>query len=144
PEVPGAAFPEARAYLAGFPFIGQVLRSRRRAQGYRRIGYDHHLDRYLLTYGYFRASLEVLGRLGPKLLLLSNDHNMETRTLEHAASRLGIRTAYVQHASVAHGFPPLAFNLAFLDGLDAARKYDQPGYARSQVFLTGIPKGDAA
>src|SRR5690606_28654239 len=74
----------------------------------------------------------------------ANDHTMQTRVFAHAASQLAVPTAYMQHASVTSNFPPLAFDLAFLDGLDAAQKYDQPGSSACRAFLTGIPKADAA
>lgn len=142
--IDGPLFPEFCAYGASLPYLPRLLRRRARAEGYRRIGFEHDLDRYLLTYGYFLTAVRVLEGLRPKLVLLSNDHTMETRTLEHAANRLGIPTAYVQHASVTKGFPPLSFQLAFLDGRDAAEKYDLPTPGRPRVFLTGIPKADAA
>jgi hypothetical protein len=143
-KIRGPLFPNAMAYRMSIPFLGHVLKLRRRATGYRRIGFDHAFDKYWLTYGYYRASLIVLRRLRPKLILLSNDHVMETRTLAHAAAQLGIATAYIQHASVTKAFPPLAFKLAFLDGRDAAEKYDQPTQGRPRVFLTGIPRADSA
>lgn len=140
----GPRFPEFSAYGASLPFLPSLLRRKARAEGYRRIGFHHYFDRYWLTYGYFLTALRVLDRLRPRLLLLSNDHSMETRTLEHAATEVGVATAYIQHASVSKGFPPLAFDLAFLDGLDAATKYDLPSATKGRVFLTGIPKADGA
>lgn len=142
--IEGPLFPEHRAFAASLPFLPRLLGLRSSAHGYRRIGFEHDLDRYWLTYGYFLTAARVLERLRPRLVLLSNDHVMETRTLEHAATSLGIRTAYVQHASVTRGFPPLSFDLAFLDGVDAAEKYDLPSPGEHRVFLTGIPKADSA
>lgn len=142
--VPGPRFPELAAYLRSFPSMSHVLQLNSRAQGYKRTGYQYYLDRYLLTYGYYRTAIKALEELEPELLLLSNDHNMEPRALQQAAAKLGIPTAYVQHASVTHGFPALSFDVAFLDGEDAARKYDLPSPHRAKVFLTGIPKADGA
>lgn len=142
--VDGARFPELGAYLAGIRHFRTLLKLRHNATGYKLIGYEHHFDRYLLTYGYFQSALRVLRRLDPRLVLVSNDHNMEPRTLVHAATTIGIRTAFVQHASATRGFPPLTFDLAFLDGEDAAHKYDQPSPHRPRVFLTGIAKADGA
>lgn len=143
-EIGGPHFPEHRAFTASLPFLPCLLALRSRAHGYRRIGFEHDLDRYWLTYGYFLTATRLLERLRPRLVLLSNDHVMETRTLEYAATSLGIRTAYVQHASVTRGFPPLSFDLALLDGVDAAEKYDLPSPGEHRVFLTGIPRADSA
>lgn len=142
--VPGPRFPDFQAYLRGVRHVRHLLKLRSNASEYKRIGYSHFLDRYLLTYGYYEAALRVLEHIRPKLLLVSNDHSMEPRTLTSAATRLGITTAYMQHASVTAGFPPLAFDLAFLDGEDAARKYDQATEWRPTVFLCGIAKADLA
>lgn len=143
-DIQGPQFPESRAYPASLPFLPQLIRMYAASAGYQRIGFEHDFDRYLLTYGYFQTAVRVMRELRPKLVLVANDHTMETRTLEHAANRLGITTAYVQHASVTKGFPPLEFSLAFLDGRDAAEKYDVPGGNNPRVFLTGIPKADEA
>ncbi len=142
--VSGPRFPELSAYLRSIPSVAHVLQLKSRAQRYRGTGYYYYLDRYLLTYGYYLTATTVLEELAPRLLVLANDHNMEPRTLQLAAAELGIATAYVQHASVTHGFPALAFDFAFLDGEDAARKYDLPSPHRAKVFLTGIPKADGA
>lgn len=143
-NVPGPRFPEFLAYAASMPFLPELLRLRANATGYRRLGFDYQLDRYWLTFGYYRTALRVLRRLHPRLVVVANDHTMEPRTIQHAASHLGIPTAYIQHASVTREFPPLSFDLAFLDGRDAAVKYDRPTSGRPRVFLTGIPKADAA
>lgn len=142
--VPGPLFPYLSAYIRGIPKLPELLRLRSRASEYKQIGYEYFFDRYLLTYGYFETSMRVLQHVRPELLLVSNDHNMELRTLAHAAKRLEITTAYIQHASVTWGFPPLTFDLAFLDGEDAARKYDQATQHRPTVFLSGIAKADVA
>lgn len=142
--VPGPPFPDVQAYLRGIRHFRSLLRLRSNASEYTQIGYDHFLDRYLLTYGYYETALRLLEHVRPELLLVSNDHSMEPRTLTCAATRLGITTAYMQHASVTAGFPPLAFDLAFLDGEDAARKYDQATSRRPTAFLCGIAKADIA
>jgi hypothetical protein len=136
-------FPEVEAYGASLRYLPRLLRSRAGARGYARYGFEYDLDKYLLTYGYFVTATKVLTALAPRLVLLANDHTMQTRVFEHAAHRMGITTAYMQHASVTGDFPPLAFDLAFLDGSDAAHKYDQPGSEGTRAFLTGVPKVDA-
>jgi SAM-dependent methyltransferase len=139
-----ARFPEAWAYLASLVFLPKVVAASWRARGYRRLGYRFSPDVYWLACGYYIVARGLLEIMRPGLVLLSNDHSMRMRTLARAASDAGIETAYVQHASVTDGFPPLGFDLAFLDGRDAARKYDLPGSGGTLAFLTGIAKADGA
>jgi hypothetical protein len=101
------------------------------------------LDDYVLTQGYLSVAREILEASRPRLVVLANDHNMQSRTFLHAARHAGIRTVYLQHASVTERFPPLAFDLSFLDGLDSAHKYARAGSpVVGDVFLTGIAKAD--
>jgi hypothetical protein len=56
-------------------------------------------------------------------VFVANDHSNMPCVLTKAASDLGMSTCYVQHGSVTENFPPLNFDYAFLDGIDAAKKY---------------------
>lgn len=78
----------------------------------------------------------------PKLVFMANDHNPENRALLRVAQLLRIKTAYVQHASVSDIFPPLEFDLAFLDGEISREKYrighNEPGHSlRQKTYLSG-------
>jgi hypothetical protein len=138
----GTPVPEARAYLASLPHLGEALRRRRAARGYLRTAFEHAFDEYLLTFGYHGLLRAVLGRLMPDVVVVANDHNMRTRTAAAVAQALGIATAYVQHASVTEKFPPLRFDVSLLDGLDAAEKYRAAGTVAVRAFLTGVAKAD--
>ena len=52
----------------------------------------------------------------PKLVVLANDHNAQTRSLLVVCRHLDIKTAYVQHAEVSDRFHSLDFDLSFLYG----------------------------
>lgn len=154
-QATGDRYPEALAYLASVGFLPAALARAFCSEGYRRQGYARAFDDYWLTYGYYLASYRLLRRIDPALVLLVNDHSMRFRTLARAARDLDIETAYLPHASVTEGFPPLSFDLAFLDGVDAAEKYDRTADATSAgtagsaalgttAFLTGMPRADAA
>lgn len=52
----------------------------------------------------------------PKLVVLANDHNAQTRSLLVVCRHLGVKTAYVQHAEVSDRFHSLDFDLSFLYG----------------------------
>ena len=52
----------------------------------------------------------------PKLVVLANDHNAQTRSLLVVCRHLGVKTAYVQHAEVSDRFHSLDFDLSILYG----------------------------
>ncbi|MBE9610655.1 hypothetical protein [Chitinilyticum piscinae] len=78
-----------------------------------------------------------LGRLQPRVLVQSNDHNPLNRAVLRAAQSLGITTVYLQHAPVAAYFPLLEHDVSLLDGQDALDKYRHAGPPRSRIVLTG-------
>ena len=91
----------------------------------------------------------LIRRIRPKLVIMSNDHNIENRTLLNICRVLDIRTAYVQHASVSGRFPALRFDYSFLDGSAARAIYDGCENNRCDtaslpderhIFLTGVQK----
>jgi len=93
---------------------------------------------------------ELLRRYAPKILLVSNDHSAAQRCLIGVAHLTGVRTAYLQHASVSTLFPKLDFDYAFLDGEKALNIYAEcsgsPQSAicrRPVVFLSGQKKAVA-
>lgn len=97
------------------------------------------------------GALVYFGRLlrgaKPSLVLVSNDHLVENRSLVYQARRRGITTAYLQHASVARDFPPLEFDLSFLDGIVARDMYQSaenllPTRARSQMRRQVVLSGN--
>lgn len=145
-QASGRRYPEFGAYVFSLPFLPMALAHALRAVGYARIGYAQAFDDYWLTYGYYVALSRLLARTKPELVIVANDHSMRSRTLMRAARDLGVATAYVPHASVSHGFPPLSVDVAFLEGIDTAEKYDMLGATETttRVFLTGIARADTA
>lgn len=138
------ALPTLGAYLRSVPTIGAVIRSALSATGYLRLAYARFLERFILAHGLVHEAERLLRAIEPAFVLLSNDHSLLNRAMLHAAKSIGIPTGYVQHAAVTKGFPPLGFDVAFLDGLDALEKYDLPGSSGCTVFLTGMAKSDEA
>lgn len=86
--------------------------------------------------------VRLLRRTAPDILVQSNDHSVINTGLLFAAKKLGIKSVYIQHASVIGAFPPLRFDYAFLDGRAALDSYTSAGPVQSRVFLTGIMKAD--
>lgn len=80
--------------------------------------------RYRYVYLYLAYFFDFLQAVSPELVMVSNDHSIPNRCLRIAAVQLGIKTLYMQHASVSELFPPLGFDYAFLDGKVAAQRYD--------------------
>lgn len=110
--------------------------------------YKRRLYTFLLTYFWAAYFCWAICRSRPRGILMSNDHSLPNRCLLYSAKVLGVKTFYLQHASVSEAFPPLEFDVAFLDGRVAAETYGKCGAplsARSltpcKVFLTGNKKG---
>jgi hypothetical protein len=81
------------------------------------------LNSFLSIYFWLPYFYILLFRLKPKIVLCSNDHNSANRSLLSVAKDLGIKTAYVQHASVSDRFHRLDFDYSFLDGSHAHDTY---------------------
>ena len=75
------------------------------------------------AYSYVPYFLDLLTKAKPKIVIVSNDHSLDCRSLRLAAEILGIKTLYFQHASVSNIFPPLEFDFALLDGSIAYKTY---------------------
>jgi len=136
-------FPVFWAYFVAIPFLPLVFWHYFKANSYQKKTFRHCFDHYWLTYGYYIMAYLWLKRFAPSALVVSNDHNMPHRVMAKAAHELHIPTVYLQHASVTPKFPPLSFDYALLDGIDALKKYDQIGHSQATVFLVGVPKLDA-
>ena len=77
------------------------------------------------TYAFLPYFIKQLSVLSPGLVVMSNDHNVPNRCLRLAAEVLGVKTLYMQHASVSELFPPLEFDYALLDGRVALETYSR-------------------
>lgn len=108
-----------------------------------------YLDRFFSTYTYLVYFHRILRRTRPDYVITANDHNPANRSLLAVAHYLGIKTVYLQHASVSPLFPALRVDYAFLDGrcaLDTYRECEknQPATHRKvptpKVLLTGQKK----
>lgn len=108
-----------------------------------------HLDQICSSYFYLASFYRTLKAEMPEYVVTANDHNVDNRALISVAHYLGIKTAYLQHASVGPLFPALRFNYAFLDGEAARTIYRQcenhiPDKAKfwpkPKVFLSGQKK----
>lgn len=101
-----------------------------------------YYDLLFTVNGTYEEFLRMLKKTNPKAIVFTNDHSVISRALLLAANTIGIKTYYVQHASVTSYFPPLEFSHALLDGEDAYLKYQECGTVKSKVHLVGISKFD--
>ena len=75
-----------------------------------------------------------------EVVVVANDQYLRTRLVPYVCDFIGIKSVYIQHASVSLDFPRLIFNYALLEGRDSLDKYFKIGKIDSEVFLLGSPK----
>ena len=81
------------------------------------------LKSFLSIYYWLVAHQLIISTAIPKIIVVSNDHNPENRTLIELCKSLKIKTAYIPHASVSERFHSLDFDYSFLDGEHAFNTY---------------------
>lgn len=110
---------------------------------------SYHMNNIMSSHLYLVYFSRILDDFRPSYVVVSNDHNTMNRALIAVAHYKGIKTVYLQHASVSNIFPALNFDYAFLDGNSALETYKKcesncPPDLRikrnRQVFLSGQKK----
>jgi len=137
-------FPTGLAALLALPFLPALLPRAFRASGYTRQSYKYAFDNYWLSYGLSVVWHMMLQSVEPRVVVGASDHDLHAGVLLGVTRDLDLPLVYIQHASVAETFPPLAMDYAFLEGEDSYRKYLVAGHLSAQVYLTGMPKADGA
>lgn len=130
------------ASLLGLPFGFRMVALYCKSSDYQKRALKYCMHEYWLSMGYFLSSHSWLYANRPKLVVVSNDHAMYPRMAALAARQQHVPVAYIQHASVTEMWPPLSFDYALLEGLDALHKYMKTGRTDTLVFLVGSPKMD--
>ena len=110
----------------------------------------YYLVQIYLFIPYF---IDLLSKINPKIILMSNDHSISNRCLRLVSEMHQIKTIYIQHASVSIDYPPLEFDYAFLDGVKACETYAKSSknvknlkkdtlknISKCKIFLTGVKK----
>lgn len=107
------------------------------------------LDSFLIAYNSLVYFDKLLTITQPRFVLVSNDHNVPNRAILALARLRGVKTVYMQHASVSNLFPALNIDYIFLDGLSALESYRKcesnhpPGMlptSERKIFLSGQKK----
>lgn len=126
-----------RALWLSLPYLPSLLRTYRKADSDTRKLIKKFFTRLWITYGYYHLSKEYLQHYQVKVLVLSSDQGEFHRCLLRNAKEMGVKSIYVQHASIAKGFPRLISSYSFLDGQESLEKYLYAGQPEGEVFLSG-------
>ena len=126
-----------RAIWLSLPYLPALVRTYKNADPATKKVVLKYFTRLWITYGYYQIAKEYLEHYKVKTLILSSDQGEFHRCLLLRAKELGIKSIYVQHASVAKGFPKLITSYSFLDGQESLEKYLFAGQPEGEVYLSG-------
>lgn len=85
--------------------------------------FSYYYDKLLAAHTHLIRLFRLFDQATPRLVVMSNDHNLINRSLRLMAYYKNVPTAYLQHASVSPLFPALGFDYSFLDGEVALETY---------------------
>lgn len=119
-------------------FVLRAIALIRRLSSIEKTLVSNYLNQFLESYWYLPYFISIFENLQPKCAITSNDHNTANRCFIAAARSLGVKTVYIQHASVSDLFPALNFDYALLDGKAALGRYLQCENNRPK--LLALPK----
>lgn len=126
-----------RALWLSLPYLHSLLKTYRRADLKTKKLIKKYFTRLWITYGYFQLAKEYLQHYQVKVMVVSSDQGEFHRCFLLNAKKMGVKTIYVQHASVAKGFPRLIASHSFLDGQESLDKYLFTGQPDGEVHLWG-------
>lgn len=134
------SFPIYKSYILSLPYFNEVLKIYRDSTNYLRLSMSFAFHEYWLTYGYFIMLVNFFKNADVKVVVVANDQYLRTRIIPYVCDFIGIKSVYIQHASVSLDFPRLIFNYTLLEGRDSLDKYLKIGKIDSEVFLLGSSK----
>jgi len=126
-----------RAIWLSLPYLHSLLKTYRKSDAKTKKLIKKYFTRLWITYGYYQLAKEYLQHYQVKVMVISSDQGEFHRCFLLNAKELGIKTIYVQHASVAKGFPKLIASYSFLDGQESLDKYLFSGQPEGEVLLWG-------
>ena len=132
-----------RAWWHSIPYLFSLIKLYKKSNKEDKALILKYFTRLWTTYGLYKIAGEMLDKYKVKVLVLANDHNDINRCLIFNALEKGIKTVYVQHASVKRGFPRLDFTYSFLDGKESLEKYLYDGKPKGEVYLSGGVRFDS-
>ncbi|SNB54889.1 hypothetical protein SAMN04487880_0600 [Marinobacter sp. es.042] len=95
------------------------------------------IDRYLLAFSSVRIWTGILKRSSCKVLVISNDHVVWSRSAIYAAKDLGIKTVFIPHAPTGEHPPDLIFDFALFDGVHQYQKYRYDPQSSTRCAVIG-------
>lgn len=102
---------------------------------------EWYFSTFCQAYIYLVYFWRILRDIRPDYVITANDHNVSNRSMMAVAHFLGIKTVYMQHASVSGLFPALRVDYAFLDGQSALDTYRLCEINQPQAgFKAPLPK----
>ena len=133
-------FPVYKSYILSFPYFNEILKIYKDSTNYLRLSMSFAFHEYWLTYGHFIMLVNFFKKSDVEVVVVANDQYLRTRLVPYVCDFIGIKSVYIQHASVSLDFPRLIFNYALLEGRDSLDKYLKIGKIDSVVFLLGSSK----
>lgn len=136
-------FPRLRVIAFSFLYLPFIWKEYRKCSDYDKRLVSYYRGHFILTTGFTWFFFSILSQYRPECIVLSNDHHYQTKCVELVCEEIGIKTIYVQHASVSFAFPELHYSYSFLDGMDAFIKYTHGDKKPTgDVFLLGAARYD--
>jgi hypothetical protein len=138
-------FPLKEIYLKSLLYIPRVfLAYLKCSDPYYKKSFLYAFDNFCLACAAITILPGYSKNLNAKQLVVANHTFFLHRIFISAAIGCGIKTTYIQHASVTEKFPPLTgISQAFLEGEDSLHKYQGNGSSGIDMYLIGMPKFDA-
>ena len=133
-------FPVYKSYILSLPYLNEILKIYKDSTNYLRLSMSFAFHEYWLTYGHFIMLVNFFKKSDVEVVVVANDQYLRTRLVPYVCDFIGIKSVYIQHASVSLDFPRLIFNYALLEGRDSLDKYLKIGKIDSVVFLLGSSK----
>ncbi|SDJ32570.1 hypothetical protein SAMN04487898_102270 [Pedobacter sp. ok626] len=137
-------YPIGKIYWFSLFFIPCVFYQYFRCKNlYYKRAFSYAFDGFCIAYASKYILRSYLKKLQPSQIIIANQLSCYHRSLAYAAKELGIKTVYIQHASITEQFSNLnLFSSALLEGKDSLNKYQRNGTCNTQLYLIGMPKFD--
>jgi len=126
-----------RAIWLSLPYLPALIRTYKESDATTKKFIKKYFTRLWMTYGFYQLAKEYLEHYQVKTLVVASDQGEFHRCLLMNAKNMNVKTIYVQHASVAKGFPRLIASYSFLDGQESLDKYLESGQPDGEVYLSG-------
>ena len=129
-------------YYLSFRYLNTFFRSYVRASKADKLMMRTYFYDFFTTMGFLNLTDNIVERVKPKLIVMSNDHSPIQRAFQTVAKDKNIPDLYFQHCSVTEHFPPLQFTYSFLDGEESLEKYLSIGETKGTIYVSGNPRFD--